>query len=75
MVGIEGQMKLDRRIREALEETGLPWLLEPGKGHLKLRVGGRLAGIISTSSKCEGAQRNALNTVSQIRRVARSIAA
>lgn len=64
-------MSLPKPIEQALEATGLPWSIEAGGKHLKLRVNGRLAGILSRGSKRESDQRAVRNTVAQIRRAAR----
>ncbi len=66
-------MKLPAKIEAALEETGLPWSVERGGKHHKLRVAGRLAGVLPYGSGAETYQRTLLNTVSQIRRVAREV--
>lgn len=68
-------MRIDRRVREALEETGLPWMVVHGKRHLKLYVGDQLAGILPLSGKDTEHGKALLNTISQIRRVARGTAA
>ena len=66
-------MKLHAKIREALEETGLPWDIELGSRHLKIKVSGRLAGILPKGKLQTNHSRSLLNTVSQIRNVAREI--
>lgn len=64
-------MRLPAQIEAALEQSGLPWSIETGSKHRKLRVAGRLAGILPRGGHNEKDQRTVLNTVSQIRRVAR----
>jgi hypothetical protein len=66
-------VKLNAKIEAALGQTGLPWSLERGGKHHKLRVAGRLAGILPRSGHSETDQRAVLNTVTQIRRVAREV--
>lgn len=66
-------MRLPEKVREALEETGLPWDVEAGSRHLKIKVSGRLAGILPRSKFNSSHSRSLLNTVSQIRNVAREI--
>lgn len=67
-------MKLKRMMKVALEETGLPWSLEPGGKHLKIILGGRLAGILPLCGR-SNTNRSELNTRAQIRRIARELAA
>ena len=38
-------MKIDPKTRRALEETGLPWELENGKKHTKIRLAGQFVGM------------------------------
>lgn len=66
-------MKLPAKVREALEETGLPWGVEAGSRHFKIKVSGRLAGILPKGRPNSSHSRSLLNTVSQIRNVAREI--
>jgi hypothetical protein len=60
---------MDKRIRQALEETGLEWNIEPGKKHLKIRVAGHLAGVLPHGKHSETDRRSILNTVRQIRAI------
>lgn len=59
-------------IREALEATGLPWSLEPGKKHQHIRLAGRLVGILPHKSRKTDflSTRANANIVSQIRHMA-----
>ena len=66
-------MKIDPRVKAALEEAGVPYELELGGRHRKVRLAGRLAGILPRSGVSSGSQRAALNTIAQIRRVAREV--
>jgi hypothetical protein len=61
-------MRIDKAISKALDDTGLPWCLEYGKGHVKIRVADRLAGVVSTTP-CPN-PRAKHNTITQIRRLA-----
>ena len=63
---------MDRRVIEALEATGLPWSIEQGKGHLKIRVGGRLVGVMGVSFK-ESSPCKRHNTIAAIRRIAKEL--
>ena len=53
----------------ALEETGLPWEIENGKGHAKLRLCGHLVGVVKYSKNGHD-KRAELNVIGQIRRKA-----
>jgi hypothetical protein len=66
-------MRLHTKIEAALTATGLPWEIETGGKHHKLRVGGRLAAILPNGGGNEADRRAVLNTVSNIRRVAREL--
>ena len=41
-------------IEQALDSTGLPWEIGPGKKHHHIRVGGKLAGILPRGSGTAG---------------------
>jgi hypothetical protein len=64
--------RVPSRISEALEATGLPYAIEQGARHLKIKVAGRLVGIAPRrlSGECRHSE---LNVVSQIRRAASEI--
>lgn len=55
----------------ALEATGLPWALEQGSRHRKLRVAGRFIAILP-SGKCHANDRATRNVIAHIRRAARN---
>lgn len=38
-------------VRECLDATGFEWRLVPGKKHLKVFVGGRMAAVLSKGTK------------------------
>jgi hypothetical protein len=40
------RFRLSDELRGVLEGCGLPWALQPGKRHVKLTVGGRLAAVL-----------------------------
>jgi hypothetical protein len=66
--------RLHPKLLEALDETGLPWDIEVGKKHNKLRVDGRLAVILSRGKPAEDANfRLIRNDIANIRRLAREI--
>lgn len=61
-------------VREALDATGLPWTLEDGSRHTKIKLAGRLVGILNRQERDVGRGRKAqLNTVRQIKAMAREI--
>jgi hypothetical protein len=65
---------LPDRVREALEETLLPWNLEIGGKHWKIKLDGRLVGVLPKSKKMQDASgRPIKNTIAQIRRTAKEI--
>lgn len=66
------KQRVNPRIMEALEATGLPWELLDGGSHTKIVVGGYMAGILSRG-KHDAQQRTTLNTIAQIRRKAQEI--
>ena len=64
-------MKLSTAIRETLERSGLPWSLENGGRHIKIRVGGRLVGVYP-KGKTPDNRRGEANVLAQIRRACRA---
>ena len=65
-------LKLDKSIRGALDATGLPWTIEDGGKHCKIRLAGRLVGVFS-KGKNDKFARTVLNTISNIRRLEREL--
>jgi len=59
-------------IMKALDETGLPWQVETGHGHKKIRLCNRLVGVMSHSQKGTS-RREMMNVIGQIKRAAREI--
>lgn len=66
-------MKLPNEMRTALDATGLPWEVEPGKKHQKIKLGGRLVAILPYGKEQSAYKRALLNTISQIRRAAQEL--
>jgi hypothetical protein len=65
---------LPDRVRDALDETRLPWELELGSKHWKIKLAGKLVGIVPKSKKMHDASdRPIKNTIAQIRRAAKEI--
>lgn len=65
----------DAKLEAALNETGLPWEIEPGSKHHKIRLKGRLAGIISHRVKGGCCPILTGKNVKAVRRLAAEIAA
>lgn len=61
---------IPREIQETLADLDQPWELKQGNRHLKIMVGGRLAGVLPHNGKCQNDRRATLNLVAQIKRVA-----
>lgn len=66
-------MKLPCELREALERTGLPWDVEMGKKHNKVKLAGRLVAVYPHGKKQDSDRRALLNTISQVRHAAQEI--
>lgn len=64
-------MKLPPRIEEALNATGKAWSIEQGKRHHKIKLEGRMVGILPLSGFQTTDMRCIKNTISQIRKAAR----
>ena len=66
--------KLPRNIEAALEATGLPWSVEKGGQHRKIRLSGRLAATIPMcNGGCRRDSRAEKNVIAEIRRKSREI--
>lgn len=59
-----------REVEEALTALNQPWELKRGNRHIKIMIGGQLAGILPRNGKCHNDRRSTLNLVAQIKRVA-----
>lgn len=66
-------MKLPDELREALDRTGLPWEVEVGKKHNKVKLAGRLVAVYPHGKAQERYRRALLNTITQVRRTAREL--
>ncbi len=66
-------MRIDKRLKAELENTGLPWAIEQGGIHYKIKVAGKLAAIFPMGSKQEAHRRSLLNTIAQVRRAAKAV--
>lgn len=53
----------------ALEATGLPWEIEDGHGHVKIKLAGHLVGVMRRN-KAGAHKRAEQNVIAQIRRKA-----
>lgn len=65
--------KFDKRLGEALDATGLPWTIEPGTRHFKIRLAGRLCGLVPQGVKGDNSPKMLAKNVKQIRRIADEI--
>jgi hypothetical protein len=63
---------LPEAITEALNETGLPWSVEPGKKHRKIMLGGKLVGVVPLKGMGGRNSGDNKNIVSAIRRANRA---
>ena len=63
-------MKVPDMVERALNESGLPWRVVHGRGHLKLYLDDHFIGVVSSRAK-DVAKRRTLNLLAQIKRVAR----
>jgi len=64
--------KIPDAIKNALEETGLPYQAVIGHGHFKIFLSGHLVGVTGRGGK-RGAVRATRNVIAQIRRACREI--
>jgi len=53
--------------------TGLPWEVETGKKHYKVKLAGRLVAVYPHGKAQERYKRALLNTITQVRRTAREL--
>ena len=54
-------MRLPVQLREALEETGLPWEVVNGGKHHKVKLAGKLVGVYPHGRQKEAEKRSLLN--------------
>lgn len=66
-------MQIDKRLKAELDKTGLPWLVETGGIHFKVKLAGRLVCVFPKGKKQEGNKRVVLNTIAQVRRTAKEV--
>jgi hypothetical protein len=62
---------IDPELRRLLDECGLPWTTENGGAHTKLRIQGRLVGVIPRTKN--GSRRKAANLRSAVQRKIREL--
>lgn len=65
--------RLPRLLREAFDETGLPWTLERGAKHHHLRLAGRLVSVLPQGTGWDKDPRAVRNSARDIRAAARRI--
>ena len=63
-------MRLPKEVKRALDDTGLPWKVEKGTKHYKIKLAGRMVGILPLNLKARHGYTNHTikNTVGQIKR-------
>lgn len=66
------RIRLDPEIRKMLDEAGVPWTLDTGSRHFKVRVSGVLVLVVPADYRIAGGGRNALNARACVRRFLRS---
>ena len=66
-------MNLPPSLQEELEKTGLPWSIDHGSKHFKIRLAGRLVGVYPHGKAQDKHIRSLLNTITQVRRAAQEI--
>ncbi len=62
--------RVPREVVETLTALDQPWELKQGNRHIKIMIGGQLAGVLPRNGKCHNDRRATLNLVTQIKRVA-----
>lgn len=62
--------ELQHEVETWLEETGLPWSIEPGSKHTKVFLNGRFVTVLSNGTGKEMGRRQ-MNVRASIRRAAR----
>lgn len=66
-------MRIDKKLKEELEKTGLDWHVEAGGIHYKVKLCGKLVAIFPRGKVTSSNNRALLNTISQVRRTAKAI--
>lgn len=69
--------RVPKEVEDELNATGLPWGVELGGKHVKIKLVGRLVGILPLNGR-NIQQANSVpmkNTIAQIRRAARELSA
>ncbi|MDR7061981.1 hypothetical protein J2X38_004066 [Sphingopyxis sp. BE235] len=61
-------VRLPKQVQEALDATGRPYAVEHGRRHRKIKVDGRLVGILPLKPCHADNDRASKNIVAQIRR-------
>lgn len=64
-------MRLRQEIEALLRETGLPWSVELGTRHFKIKLDGQLVGIMPKGAGSSADKRPWFNLRAQIRRAAK----
>jgi hypothetical protein len=66
-------MRIDPKVKKTLNDTGLPWEVETGSKHFKVRLQGRLVGIFPHGKRTDGSQHANANLLANIKRLAREL--
>ena len=64
-------MKLPKGVRDVLDATGLPWSVEAGSRHGKIKINGRIVTIVPLNGGNDR-DRATKNVIAHIRRASRS---
>lgn len=64
---------IDKAIVRALNDTGLPWEIEPGTKHGKLRLAGRVIGVIQLNTQRQTRPTLVKAMVATIKRAAKGV--
>jgi hypothetical protein len=66
-------MRIDKKVKQTLEDTGLPWCVETGSKHFKIRLNGKLVGTFPHGKKTESSPCANNNIIANIKRTAREM--
>lgn len=61
-------------LRELLDNSGIPWWIEPGSSHNKVRLAGRLVAILprGRNAKIDNGSRAEKNSIANVKRAIRA---
>ena len=64
--------RLDRKLKEAIDDTGLDWEIRNGSCHYKLFVGGHFTTVIAHGTRRD-ADKRTLTAISRVKSIAAKI--